>query len=362
MLSACCLTRSVIVGSLATAACCCCCRAIEPHISPTMAVSSQMPTRCRRGQRPIRHTAMRTTDVGSIFSVCEVGEMKVQSIRLSTDAVITIYRASEDKACGKAVIIIPGGGYAYVAGSYEGADWAPFYNALGYTAAVLTYNLPGGNPEVPLADGRAALKYLRDNAAELLINPRQIGVMGFSAGGHLASTIATHLTGSELPAFQILFYPVISMETRYTHAGSQTNLLGEKPTRDLITLYSSNKQVTNETPPAYLCWATDDSTVKPINSTLYRTALQKADVPVTYKTYPSGGHGFGFSPSFAYHDQMLQDLTAWLEGLDDLLTDIRQVEDMRFVTESGTFNLLGQRVGYRFKGIAVSEGRKVLVR
>ena len=233
---------------------------------------------------------------------------------------------------------------------------------LGFTIGVLTYNLPHGNPEVPLNDGRAALKYLRDNAEELRINPHRIGVMGFSAGGHLASTIATHLTGSELPAFQILFYPVITMDSRYTHESSRENLLGSNPSSELVDLYSNELQVTSETPPCYLCWATNDNTVKPINSTKYRSALKKAEVDVTAKTFSSGGHGFGFNTSFAFHKVMVAHLAEWLEGLDGILTGIDELKDSNHQKDLNAYNLSGQRVNEHFKGIAVKGGKKILVR
>lgn len=299
-------------------------------------------------------------DIGSIFNVFEVGVMTIENFRLSTGATFRIFRAPEDKANGKSVIIIPGGGYSFVAGSYEGADWAPFYNDLGFTAAVLTYNLPNGNHEVPLNDGRAALQYLRDNAEDLSINPYLIGVMGFSAGGHLASTIATHLTGLELPAFQILYYPVITMDSRYTHADTRTNLLGSDPSEELVDLYSNEKQVTSETPVCYLCWTTDDKTVKPINSRNYKTALVNAGVSVKSKTFSSGGHGFGFNSSFTYHNQMLQDLTRWLMTLDEIITRVDEITDQK-PSRSDWFNLAGQRVSKHFKGIVIKEGRKILV-
>lgn len=303
------------------------------------------------------------TDVGSIFSVSEVGDMKVENVRLSTGATLTIYRASAEKANGKGVIITPGGGYAYVADSYEGADWAPLYNDLGFTAAVLRYNLPNGNPEVPLNDGRAALKYLRDNATDLLLNPRKIGVMGFSAGGHLASTIATHLTGDELPAFQVLYYPVITMDANYTHAGSRENLLGSNPSSALVKLYSNDKQVSTETPPAYLCWASDDATVKPMNSTLYRTALRRTGVPVTVKIFTSGGHGFGFNLNYTYHNQMVEDLTKWLQGLDETIDGIVKIDNSQLSNFNYQIvNLTGQRVSNTQKGIYIIDGRKTLVK
>ena len=295
-----------------------------------------------------------------ILANYEAKQPTVYDYTLPTGAKLKVFCADEEKANGKAVIVIPGGGYSYVAGGYEGSDWAPFYLDLGFTVAVLTYNLPHGNPEIPLDDGRAALQYLRDNAEALHISPDLIGVMGFSAGGHLASTIATHLTGSELPAFQVLFYPVITMDSRYTHAGSRQNLLGDNPSDELVQLYSNDLQVTAQTPPAYLCWASDDSTVKPTNSVKYRSALKKAEVSVTAKTFSSGGHGFGFSTSFAYHNQMVKDLTKWLEGLDGILTAIDAINDGQLTADNAIYNLSGQRLGKLQKGINIVNGKKVL--
>ena len=310
----------------------------------------------------------------------------VYEVKLPTDASLTVYRAEKDNNNGKSVIIIPGGGYAYVSGSYEGSDWAPFYRNLGFTTAVLRYNLPHGNPEIPMNDGIAALQYLRDNARELETDPKQVGVMGFSAGGHLASMLATHLTGNDLPAFQVLFYPVISMETNLTHAGSRENLLGKSPSTEMINLYSSYKQVTSQTPPAYICWATNDETVKTANSTKYRQALKFAGVPVTYKTFPTGGHGFGFNTSFTYHNQMLQDLTNWLQGLNDTIDGIEEVKAAYEPEEnkspfnatehkqsgpevgskkndSGVYDLNGRKSDFRFrKGIVISNNMKSVIR
>ena len=212
-------------------------------------------------------------------------------------------------------------------------------------------------------DGRAALQYLRDNAADLYLNPQKIGVMGFSAGGHLASTIATHLTGDELPAFQVLYYPVISMDASYTHAGSRRNLLGSNPSSALVKLYSSDKQVTAQTPPAYICWANNDDVVKPANSSMYRTALRKAGVPVTTKTFSTGGHGFGFKLSYTYHDQMVEDLTKWLKGLDDVLDGIPSVESAHGSNvPSVIYNLSGQAVSNPRHGIFVMQDKKKLAK
>lgn len=286
----------------------------------------------------------------------------VFQVQLPSGADLTVYTAKEENTNGKSVIIIPGGGYAYVAGSYEGSDWAPFYRDLGFTSAVLRYNLPGGNPEIPLNDGKEALQYMRENAETLGIDPKQVGVMGFSAGGHLASTIATHLTGDELPAFQVLFYPVISMDASCTHAGSRENLLGKNPSKELVNLYSNDKQVTAQTPPAYLCWATNDETVKPTNSMRYRAALKAAGVPVTTRTFSTGGHGFGFNTSFTYHRQMLQDLTTWLQGLDDTYDRIDNVQSSTSNVQSAIYNLSGQAVSHPRHGIFLMQNKKKVIK
>jgi len=310
------------------------------------------------------------TEALEIISNYVAKQPVVFEAQLPTGASLTVFRTVEENNNGKSVIIIPGGGYSYVAGSYEGSDWAPFYRDLGFTVAVLRYTLPGGNPEIPLNDGKAALQYLRENAEDLQIDPQQVGVMGFSAGGHLASTIATHLTGDELPAFQVLYYPVISMEANYTHAGSRENLLGKNPSKDLVNLYSNEKQVTSETPPAYICWASDDATVKPTNSLKYRQALKNAGVPVTSKTFSSGGHGFGFKTTFVHHKQMLQDLTNWLEGLDETYDGIKTPSDSSFMGRGEVYDLSGRKINSSLitrhsslkKGIVITDNKKMIIR
>ena len=303
------------------------------------------------------------TDVGSIFMVSEVGSMTIENVRLSTGAVITIYKSAEENMNQRAIVVIPGGGYAYVATGYEGSDWAPMLNELGYTVAVLTYTTPPTAPDGPLNEGREAMKYLRDHGEECHVKTGQIGVMGFSAGGHLASTLATHTTGEEIPAFQILFYPVISMDASITHAGSRENLLGARPSRELIKLYSNDKQVTKDTPMAYLCWADNDGTVSPTNSMNYRTALKKHGVPYHCKNFPRGGHGFGFRTDYEFHDAMVQDLTAWLLEVDGILTDVRDLHPSVAPSASNEcYNLNGQHVDSSFRGLVVTHNHKGLRR
>ena len=226
---------------------------------------------------------------------------------------------------------------------------------------MLTYTTPPVAPDGPLNEALEAMKYLREHAEDCHTSTGQIGVIGFSAGGHLASTVATHTTGDERPSFQILFYPVITMNPNYTHAGSRDNLLGKSPSRTLVNLYSNEKQVTAETPRAYLCWAENDGTVPPVNSTLYVTALEKAGVPVHTKTFPTGGHGFGFKTTFEYHNQMVADLTTWLREVDEILTSVSHpFQEQPSVNE--IYTLSGQRISTPHQGIYISGGKKIHIR
>ena len=300
-------------------------------------------------------------DVGSMFTVSEVGSMSGAKIILPSGAGIKIFKSAADKANGRAVLIIPGGGYGFIAGSNEGADWAPLFNNLGYTAAVLTYTVPPTAPDGPLNQAKDAMKYLRDNGEEYNVTTGQIGVMGFSAGGHLASTVATHTTGDERPAFQILIYPVITMDASYTHAGSRTNLIGSSPSAALVDLYSNEKQVTENTPMAYINWADNDGTVPPRNSTEYASALKAKGVPVHTKNFPTGGHGYGFSVTYTYHDQFINDLTKWMKEVDATITSIK-VPVATDAKDEVYYDLSGRRVKNPTRGIYITKGRKVYVK
>ena len=247
-----------------------------------------------------------------------VGLFASENITLSTGATLEIFQADASKANGCAIIACPGGGYAYRADEKEGSDWTSFMNERGYTLAVLKYRLPGGNHAWPLADGRAALKYLRDNAASLKLDPTHVGVMGFSAGGHLASTIATHTAGAERPAFQMLFYPVITMESGKTHQGSIDELLGTNPSEELVQEYSNQLHVDANAPIAYITYSDNDGTVPPLtNGKAYYDALVAKSVPVTLKTYTTGGHGW--SPGDKLGESLKAEMQAhvsnWLEEL-----------------------------------------------
>ncbi|MCR4994010.1 MAG: alpha/beta hydrolase [Bacteroidales bacterium] len=295
------------------------------------------------------------SDINSIFTVSEVGSLTVENVKLPSGATLKLFKSDEENANGRAVLVIPGGGYGYVAGSSEGADWAPLFNELGYTAAVLTYTTPPTAPDGPLTQACDAMRYLREHAEECRTTTGQIGVIGFSAGGHLASTVATHTTGDERPVFQILFYPVITMDASYTHAGSRQNLLGDNPSDELVTLYSNEKQVTEQTPMCYLCWAENDGTVPPLNSKAYAEALRAKDIPVHTKSFPVGGHGFGFKTTYAYHDQMVEDLTQWLRGIDEGLTHIDSPHESSPLPEV-CYNLAGQRISKPSHGVYICRG------
>ena len=228
---------------------------------------------------------------------------------------ITVYPASNPN--GMAIIMCPGGGYSGVALRHEGHDMASWFNTQGITYVVLKYRMPNKHCEVPLTDAEQAIRMVRKHAAEWGVNPHRVGIMGASAGGHLAASLAT-LYGSEAtrPDFQILFYPVISMVKEITHEGSRVNLLGENPSQELVDKYSLEKQVTAQTPQAFIMLSTDDDTVPPLNSIGYYLTLREHKVPVCLVSYPTGGHGWGFRDNFTYKRQWTGELEKWLrDGL-----------------------------------------------
>lgn len=228
---------------------------------------------------------------------------------------IRVFLPAKDKANGMAVVCCPGGGYSHLATDHEGYDWAPFFNERGFAFVVLKYRMPHGVTEVPISDAKEALHVVRENAEKWNINPAKVGIMGSSAGGHLASTIATHSDSLTVPAFQILFYPVITFDYAYTHKGSRHGLIGTDASEEQVKLYSNELQVTKITPPAILLLSDDDRVVPSPNSVNYYLALKKNGIPATMHIYPSGGHGWGNRTSFKYNREMLADLSAWLEDI-----------------------------------------------
>lgn len=224
-----------------------------------------------------------------------------------TKPTLTIYEAPNEKRTSAAVVICPGGGYSILAAGHEGADVAKAFNNAGITAFVVRYRLPKdecmtNKSFVPLMDAQQALYIARKNAKQYGIDSNKIGIMGFSAGGHLASTVGTHfnqpvrkeLAGANLrPDFMLLIYPVISFNDSIGHRGSRDNLIGKNPDKNLVHLFSNEEQVTAQTPPTFLVHASDDDGVNPENSIRFYEALLKNKVPAEMHLYEHGSHGFG---------------------------------------------------------------------
>jgi acetyl esterase/lipase len=223
-----------------------------------------------------------------------------------TKPTITVFEPAADKRNGTAVIICPGGGYKIIAAGHEGADVAKVFNDAGVTAFVLRYRLPmdecmSHKEYVPLIDAQQAIHFVRTDAQQYHIDPTKIGIMGFSAGGHLASTAGTHFdpvrkelaNANVRPDFMMLIYPVISFGEEVGHIGSRDNLLGKDPDNKLVHLFSNEEQVTSRTPPTFLVHASDDDGVNPENSIRFYQALLRNKVPAELHLYEHGGHGFG---------------------------------------------------------------------
>lgn len=232
-----------------------------------------------------------------------------------SEPTVTVFPA--DNPNGTALLMCPGGAYIGLAMMHEGKDLAEILNDKGITLAVLKYRMPNGHYEVPADDARQALRLLRKNASEWGINPERIGISGASAGGHLASTVATHPMDEDSRVdFQVLIYPVISMRDEITHKGSKENLMGKNPAEALVEYYCNEKQVSPDSPRAFISTTLDDDVV-PVQNTLdYFDALTANGVKATMHLYPRGGHGWAYRPNqMPYHDQWLTDLTTWLSGL-----------------------------------------------
>jgi acetyl esterase/lipase len=237
---------------------------------------------------------------------------------------LTYFAAPAARATGAAVIICPGGGYGILAWEKEGVEPARWFNSLGVAAFVLKYRLMEYGQPAPLRDVLRATRLVRSRAAEFGIKPDRIGVMGFSAGGHLASCAGTLYdtpegrTGAPLdsvsarPDFLMLIYPVITMKDPYAHAGSRRNLLGPAPTPELIERYSTELQVTKDTPPAFLLTTFEDRTVPAENSLGFFTAMRRVGVPAELHAYEKGPHGFGLRPGFGPVSGWPKLLEQWL--------------------------------------------------
>ena len=219
---------------------------------------------------------------------------------------------------GKAIVGVPGGGYSVLSNSHEGYLASEWLNQQGIAYFVVNYRLPNGDRSKPMGDVEHGIRIVRDSAQTWGINPHDVGIMGFSAGGHLASVISTHSDFDVRPDFTILFYPVISMDERVSHKWSCRNFLGEEGQKDpkLVRDFSTDQAVRRHlTPPAIIIMASDDRLVPPVtNGVAYYSAMRNAGNECAMYIYPTGDHGFGFGSWFKYHDQMLTDLGNWLKA------------------------------------------------
>jgi acetyl esterase/lipase len=226
-----------------------------------------------------------------------------------TNPALFVLLPPKETATGTAVLICPGGGYAALAFNHEGYAIARWLNDNGIAGIILKYRLPSDlimkdKSIGPLQDAQEALRMIRRNAASWNIDPHKIGIIGFSAGGHLASTLSTHFgekvyevkdTVSARPDFSLLIYPVITMDTTFTHAGSRRNLIGENPSAEAVKRFSNELQITDKTPPAFLVHSGDDKAVPVKNSISYYEGLQKLGIPSELHIFMKGGHGYGMS-------------------------------------------------------------------
>lgn len=240
------------------------------------------------------------------------------TINLTDDGQANMVCFLADHPTGKAIVGIPGGGYSMLSNTHEGTLAHEWLNKQGISYFVVNYRLPKGDRTIPISDVEKGIRIVRDSASIWNINPHDLGIMGFSAGGHLASVIST-LSDFELrPDFTILFYPVISMDVNKSHKWSCINFLGDEGHKDaqLIKKYSTNKAVQRHlTPPAIIITASDDGLVNPTtNGFEYYKAMHDAGNECSMYIYPTGDHGFGFGNWFKYHDQMLTDLGNWLNN------------------------------------------------
>jgi len=227
------------------------------------------------------------------------------------EPILTVWVAENPN--GLAVLGLPGGGYSVLSNTHECKQFNTYYNEQGITFVCLDYRMPGGHKDVPLSDAQQAMRVIREHAGEWGFT--KLGVMGASAGGHLASTVATHyVDDATKPDFQILFYPVISMDMEITHQSSRELLLGQNPSDEDVLLFSNEKQVTKDTPKAFILACMDDFLVPVENSIRYYQALVKNRVPSVMHLYPKGGHGFGAGMNFGYAQQWRDELTQWFKN------------------------------------------------
>ncbi|HEY0298051.1 MAG TPA: alpha/beta hydrolase [Arachidicoccus sp.] len=256
----------------------------------------------------------------------DMGQNGINLVSNVSIPAITVYRPDKNIDQHVAIIICPGGGYQYLAVGWEGSEIAEMLVKWGITAIVLKYRLPSDSIMIdkaigPLQDAQRAIQLIRMNAKKWNIDGAKIGVMGFSAGGHLASTLSTHFDEAVIdnpqhislrPDFSVLGYPVISMNAQLTHTGSRDALIGANPDHALVEKFSNELHISKNTPPTFIVLASDDKTVNPLNSIFYYEALLKNNVPVEMHIYQNGGHGFA-SNAGAVGDNWMDRLQHWLQ-------------------------------------------------
>lgn len=248
-------------------------------------------------------------------------------VRYVSEPNLTVYLPTKELNTGVAVIICPGGGYGMEAMDHEGYDVADFLQSHGVAGIVLKYRLPYGHSEMPLQDAQQAMRMVRLHAEEWFINPQKLGIAGFSAGGHLASTLSTHFDSGNKdsnfpierlscrPDFSVLLYPVITFKEEWGHMGSRENLIGKTTDWKIIQNFCNELQVTNQTPPAFLALADDDTAVKPRNSIEYYLALKREGISAEIHVFKEGGHGFGMRKKGKPHDQWPLMVIEWMKAM-----------------------------------------------
>lgn len=231
----------------------------------------------------------------------------------AVDADYLVFPADPQQATGQAIVICPGGGYGAVCFEHEGTQVARWLNSQGVTAFVLRYRMPNGRPEIPLKDAQQMLQLVRKQASKWHVDPHQVGIIGFSAGGHLAAAASTLFTGpDDRPDFTILCYAAVSDDPDIIDRETFGNLIGPDAPEQLTARYSCEKQVTAQTPRAFIALSDDDDNVLPGNSTRYYAALKAHNVPAELHIFPTGSHGWGWGESFRHKDELRTALGRWL--------------------------------------------------
>ncbi|MEG1574981.1 MAG: alpha/beta hydrolase [Bacteroidales bacterium] len=234
----------------------------------------------------------------------------------ASEAEIFVHHPARTDKAVPVVIVCPGGGYEIVSMEHEGHDMAKWFVSKGFVGIVLKYRMPNGIHSIPLSDAEKAVSIVRANAAKWGVDTTKIGVIGSSAGGHLAASLSNLAATENRPSFAILFYPVICFDNEATHRGSKANLLGKDiNNKELTERYSLQKQVDGKTPETLIFVNDDDKTVVPQNSIQYYSALKVHDIPAAMYLFPKGGHGWGFRTTFPYHKEVKELITRWLEDM-----------------------------------------------